>query len=171
MRKTTIAKLSLMAGAMMAISFAGAQTNGPQGYSVRLGLFMPSNNLASELGHTWFGLGVDYKLNSMQTTSPSKGDQAYFGISADYYSHGSNSDIPVAFTYNLRQGQMVWSAGLGPDFRNSGDLTSTGIGLGEQIGVAYEFGNTATPFFVAAKYFFSSKPELSGLGIFIGARF
>ena len=171
MKRTTLLGMAMAAIAAASIGLASAQTNGPSGVSVRVGLFMPSNSLASDLGSTWFGFGVDYKLNAMSASTPITSRDAYFGLSADYYSHGSDNDVPVALTYNMRQGQMVWSAGIGPDFRNSGDLTSTGIGLGEQVAFTYEFGSSPTPIFVQAKYFFSSKPELSGFGVFLGARF
>jgi hypothetical protein len=170
MKKTTLTGLAATLAAISCVSMAGAQTNGPTGISVRLGGFVPTNNLASDLG-TWFGVGVDYKLNTLSATAPITNTEGYFGLSADYYSHGSDNDVPVALTYNLRQGQMVWSVGLGPEFRNAGDLTSTGVGLAEQIGVAYEFGHTHTPFFISAKYYFSSEPELSGFGFYVGARF
>jgi len=160
-----------MAAAATCMCVAGAQSNGPSGISVRLGTFLPTNNLASDLG-TWFGFGIDYKLNAMTAESSTlPNTQSYFGISADYYSHGANNDVPVALTYNIRQGQMVYSGGIGPDFRNSGDLTSTGVGLGEQISATYEFSHSSNPIFIQAKYFFSSKPELSGFGLYLGARF
>jgi len=171
MKRTTIAGLLSTIMAASCISIASAQSNGPTGISARIGAFMPSNDLASQLGKTWFGFGVDYKLNSMSASTPVNNSQGYFGISADYYAHGSEDDVPVAFTYNLRQGQIVWSAGIGPDFRNAGQLTSTGVGIGEQIAFTYELGGSRTPIFLQAKYFFSSMPELSGFGVYLGARF
>jgi len=171
MKISTITKLASVGAVVACACAANAQTTVPTGLDVRLGLFMPSNSLASDLGSTWFGFGADYKLSAFAVSAPITGTEAYFGISADYYSHGSDSDIPVVLNYNVRQGQMIYSAGIGPDFRNSGDLTSTGVGIGEQIGVTYEFGKAPIPLFVQAKYFFSSKPELSGFGVYVGARF
>lgn len=170
MNRTTLVGLATAITAVACVNLAGAQSNGPTGISVRIGGFVPTNNLASDLG-TWFGFGADYKLNALSASTPITNTEAYFGLSADYYAHGSDNDIPVALTYNLRQGQIVWSAGIGPEFRNSTDLTSTGVGLSEQLGVTYELGHSRTPFFVQAKYFFSSEPELSGFGFFVGARF
>ncbi len=171
MIKTKLFKIGTVAAAVTCMAMAGAQSNGPTGFSARLGAFLPTNELARDLGSTWFVFGADYKLNSMSASVPATGMQSYFGISADYYSHGGNYDIPVALTYNMRMNQMVYSVGLGPDFRNSGDLTSTGVGLGGQVAASYEFGNMPTPVFIQAKYFFSSKPELSGFGVYVGVRF
>jgi len=147
-----------------------AQTNGPSGISVRLGAFFPTNSASRALNSTWFAGGLDYKLKAYEVASAKEGSPAYLSISADYYeSHGSR-DIPVALNYNLRQDQFVFSAGIGPDFRRLG--TDTRVGFSGQLGVAYDFGNnTQTPFFVAGKYFFASKNELSGFGAYVGMRF
>jgi len=153
------------------VGAAGAQTNGPSGFSARIGGFFPTNSLASDIGGTWFAFGVDYKLNALSVSLPQTATQSYFGLSADYYAHGGDNTIPVAFTYNLRQNQMVFSAGIGPEFRNASDLTDNGVGLSGQVGFTYEFGNTPTPFFVQAKYFLSSRSELSGFGVYAGLRF
>jgi len=163
--------MGAVAAATTFMCMAGAQSVTPSGLSVRLGLFTPTNSLASDLGSTWFGFGADFKLSTLSAAVPVVGTEAYFGISADYYSHGGDSDIPVALTYNVRQGPIALAAGLGPDFRNSGDVTSTGVGIGEQVAFTYEIGKIPIPLFVQAKYFFSSKPELSGFGFYIGARF
>ena len=172
MKISMIAKLSAvacMAACMCAAN--AADTPSMTGLSARIGSFMPTNSLASDLGHNWFGFGVDYKISNLSLKVPITGTETFFGISADYYSHGSDSDIPVALTANTRQGQFLYSVGVGPDFRNSGDLTSTGVGIGEQVAVSYEFGNTPTPVFLQAKYFLSSKPQLSGFGFYLGVRF
>ena len=171
MRFSNTAKLGAVIAAAACVGLAGAQTNGPSGLSVRVGLFLPSNSDASNVGKTWLGLGADYKLSMLAFKIPGVDLQSYFGVSADFYTHGGDNDLPVAFTYNLRQGSVVYSAGIGPEFRNSGDLTSTGVGIAEQLGVAFEFGNGPLPLFVQAKYFISSRPELGGLGLFVGARF
>jgi hypothetical protein len=171
MKKTTLVGLTTAVVAASCIGTAGAQTNGPTGLSARIGGFLPTNSLASDIDSTWFGFGLDYKLKAMSASTPFTNTEAYFGISADYYAAGGDSDIPVALTYNVRQGQCVFSAGIGPEFRNSGDLTSTGVGVAEQIAFTYEFGHSYTPIFIQAKYFFSSEPELSGFGIYLGARF
>jgi len=171
MRNKMYMKLGMIAVAGASMAAANAQSNGASGLSARVGVFFPSNNLAQNLSSTWFVFGADLKLSGFGASVPGTGLNSYLGLSADYYYHGSDSDIPVALTYNLRAGQMVYSAGIGPDFRNSGDLTSTGVGIGEQVAATYEFGNMPTPMFIQAKYFFSSRPELSGFGVYLGIRF
>jgi hypothetical protein len=139
--------------------------------SVRVGAFLPTSSQAGDIGKTWIAFGADYKLNTLALKVPGVDLQSYFAISADFYSHSGDSDLPVALTYNLRQSQIVYTAGIGPEFRNAGDLTSTGTGIAAQLGLAFEFGTGPLPLFVQAKYFISSRPELSGLGLFVGARF
>lgn len=168
MKKSVIAKLGAIGMAAACMSIAGAQTSG---ISVRIGGFFPTNSLASDIGGTWFAFGADMKLSTMHVSAPVTGTESYFGISADYYAHGSDSDVPVALTYNLRQGPATFSAGVGPDFRNAGDLTDTGVGIAEQLGVSYNISSLPTPVFLQIKYFFASRPELSGFGAYIGVKF
>ncbi len=171
MKKSNFMKLAMIAVAAGSVVAANAQSNGPSGLSARIGAYFPTSDSAKNLGSTWFVFGADYKLNSLAVAAPGVGLQSYLGISADYYAKGGDSNLPVALTYNLRQSQMVYSIGIGPEFRNSGDLTSTGVGLAEQVGVSYELGNMPTPIFIQAKYFISGRPELRGLGVYVGIRF
>jgi hypothetical protein len=166
LRKSWIAKVGV-AGLVLAGACVGsAQTNGPAGLTARLGFFFPATRLASS---SWFAFGADYKLQKENVSAPTEGTLAYLGLSADYYSSGGASALPVALTYNVRSGQLVWHAGLGLDFVRLGANTS---GLAGQIGATYEFGeNTMTPFLVQAKYFLSSKSRLNGFGIYAGMRF
>jgi hypothetical protein len=170
MKISTITRMSGVVAAAAAVSIAGAQAT-PSGISARIGMFLPTNSLASDLGHTWFSFGGDIKLSTMSASVPVAGTEAFFGISADYYSHGSDSDIPVALTYNVKQGPIAFGVGVGPEFRNAGDLTSTGVGIAEQVSFSYEISKMAMPIFLEAKYFLSSKSELSGFGLYVGMRF
>ena len=149
-------------------SAASAQTNGPTGISARIGLFFPTSNLARNLGQNWFAFGADYKLNTANMSAPTEDTLAYLSVSADYYTKGGSSALPIALNYNVRASQIVWSAGIGLDIVRFGANTS---GFAAQVGAAYEFGPGPTPFFVQAKYFFSSKSDLNGFGVFLGARF
>jgi len=171
MKTSTITKIGTVAVAAASISLAGAQSNGATGLSARIGVFLPTNSLGSDLGTAWTAFGLDYKISTLSASVPGVGTQSYFGISADYYSFGGDNDLPVALTYNLRQGPVVFSAGIGPDFRNAGDLTGNGVGLGEQVAVAYDLGSGSVPLFIEAKYFFSSRPELNGAAVYLGVRF
>ena len=147
---------------------AGAQTNGPTGISARIGVFMPTANVAKALSKNWMAFGLDYKLKSQMMAAPTEDTLAYLSVSADYYSKNNTSAMPIALNYNIRASQIVWSAGIGMDFVRIGTNTS---GFAAQVGAAYEFGPGPTPFFLQAKYFFSSKTDLNGFGIYAGARF
>ncbi len=173
--KTKYSRL-VISGALAVVATAAlAQTNGPTGVSGRVGVLFPSQSSARDISKNWFGVGLDYKLNTYSVESVSAGNPAYVGVSLDYYGHGSTSNIPLALTYNVRASQFVFSAGAGVDFYNLGDIgDGSGTGLGGQLGVAYEFGQGASannPLFLQAKYFFSSKSSANGLGIYVGYRF
>ena len=175
MKITNLATIVAVAALSGAAATSSAQSNGPLGLSARVGIFLPTNN--SDIGNsTWFNFGLDYKINRYSVSAPTEGTQSYLGLSADYYFSGSNSNIPVALTYNVRSGQLVYSAGIGADFYNLDDINKTGTGLGGQIGVAYEFGHPQAdrpdkPLFVQAKYFITRRSELSGFGLYVGYRF
>lgn len=147
---------------------AGAQTNGPKGISARVGLFVPTND---RYFSTAFAAGIDYKFPTIGVKSPGEGLQSYLGASVDYYGNGDGNNIPVALTYNVRSGSIVYNAGIGIDFY-SGDRTGTS--LGGQVGITYEFGSGATvnnPLFVQAKYFITRESALNGFGVYLGYRF
>ncbi len=169
MKIRTLAPLAALAALASA---ASAQTNGPTGFSARLGLFVATNDSSFSTG---FAGGVDYKISSFGVRAPGEGLQSYLGVSADYYGDGGTSNIPVALTYNVRSGALVYSAGIGVDFYNIDKLNNgTGTSLGGQVGIAYEFGNAGRvdkPLFVAAKYFITRKSDLGGFGLYVGYRF
>lgn len=173
MRKTWIAKAAAVATVAACMGAASAQTNGPTGISARLGVFFPTSDLARDLGKTWFAFGADYKLSSV-SVEPARGAYAsYLSVSADYYEKNDLRAIPVAVNYNVRANQFVFSGGIGIDFvRTLSDNTS---GFSGQLAATYEFANSGStsnnPFFVQAKYFFSSKSDLSGFGVYVGYRF
>ncbi len=170
MRQSSLAKMGAMAAAAGCMAIAGAQAT-PSGLSVRLGLFLPTSSDARIISSSWINFGADYKLSTLSFKIPGVDLQSYFSVSADYFTHSGDNDLPVALNYNLRQGSIVYSAGIGPEFRNAGDLTSTGVGLGEQIGVSFDLGAGPMPIFIQGKYYFSSKPELSGFGVYVGVKF
>lgn len=168
MKIRTLAPLAALAALAAA---APAQTNGPTGFSARLGIFLATNDSSFS---TAFAGGIDYKINQFNVTSPGEGLQSYLGVSADYYGSGNSSNIPLALTYNVRSGDLVYSAGIGVDFYNVDRLDETGTSLGGQVGIAYEFGNAGRvdkPLFVAAKYFITRKSDLGGFGLYVGYRF
>jgi len=166
-------KLAMMAAVLGVAGVAGAQTNGPTGLSARLGVFFPTSDLAQSAGKSWFGFGADYKLNSVNV-APARGEyMSYLSISADYYEKSGLRAIPVAVNYNVRAAQLVFSGGVGIDFVRVGNNDDSGFA--GQLGATYEFANsgktTMNPFFLQAKYYFSSKSDLNGFGIYAGYRF
>lgn len=172
MNRNWMIKAGVCAAALGVVTVANAQTNGPSGVSARLGIFLPTGNAAKDLGNSWFGFGADYKLRKYAVGAPTEDTLSYLSVSADYYEKGDLRAIPVALNYNVRNGQLVYSAGLGVDFvRTFSDSTT---GLSGQLGVTYEFANAnapTTPFFVQAKYYISSKSDLNGFGVYAGFRF
>lgn len=173
MKNTQFGKLAVVAGVLAIAGAASAQTNGPAGISARLGVFFPTQDAAQSIGKTWFAGGLDYKLSSIPL-SPTRGEYtSYLSVSGDYYEKSGLRAIPVALNYNVRVNQVVFSGGIGADFVRVADDDSSGFA--GQLGVSYEFANSGktayNPFFVQAKYFFSSKSDLNGVGLYVGYRF
>lgn len=174
MKIRSIVSLAAIAALSGVAAVASAQTNGPTGLSARVGIFLPTDRFATDISATWFNFGLDYKISKFNVSAPAEGLQSYLGLSADYYAASGTSNVPIALTYNLRQNNFVYSAGIGADFYNLDDVNETGTSLGGQVGVAYEFGNAGRvdkPLFVQAKYFITRKSQLNGFGIYFGVRF
>jgi hypothetical protein len=170
LRNNWIAKAGAAALVVGIAGAASAQSNGPTGVSVRLGVFLPTT---SSVGSTWFGGGIDYKLNSLSAAvpPPSTG-YGYFGISADYYTYAGNSNIPVVLNYNWRMQNLVFALGAGIEFYDVPSFSSgSGTGFDAQASATYDFGHSSNPFFLQAKYFLASRDELRGFGLYAGLRF
>lgn len=169
MNKRILVKALASIGACALVGMAAAQTNGPSGFSGRVGAFFP------RVGDTNFGAGLDYKFSTVPV-DPARGAYAsYLGASVDYYGRSNSYNVPLALTYNVRANQLVFSGGVGFDFwKRGGD---TGTGLGGQVSATYEFGGTGSatgtgaPIFIQAKYFFANEGDLSGFGLYLGVRF
>jgi hypothetical protein len=170
LRNNSIAKAGVAALAIGIAGVASAQSNGPTGLSPRLGVFLPTSG---GVGSTWFGAGIDYKLNALSSTiPPASVGYGYFGLSADYYTYGGNSNIPVVINYNWRYTNLVFALGAGIDFYDVPALsTGSGTGFDAQASATYDFGHSNNPFFLQAKYFLASREQLRGFGIYAGLRF
>ena len=165
--KNTMTKAGVAALFAATAAISAAQSNGPTGYSVRIGAFFPNS------GSSLINVGLDYKLNSVNVPAQGGGAQpAYVGLTVDYYGNEDASVVPLAVTYNVRASQnFVLSAGIGPQFVFGGDETD--IEIGAQVGAAYEFatqGEGSNPIFVQAKYFFG-RTETAGFAVSVGYRF
>ncbi|HEY0868207.1 MAG TPA: hypothetical protein VGE01_12550 [Fimbriimonas sp.] len=161
-------KMLVIAGAMTLAAFATAQTSGPSGVSARIGAVWPSE------GDTLFGIGLDYKFQSVPVEPARNAYWSYLGASIDYYGEdGDNYNIPLAITYNVRSNQLVFAAGLSYNFLRLGGNDDNG--LGATLSASYDFGESEvpgqTPFFVQAKYFFTPDSDANALGLYLGARF
>ena len=162
MTNNWIAKAGAAALFATCAGFASAQTSG---LSARVGAFFPTT---SSFGSTWFAGGIDYKLNSLSSAMPA--GTGYWGLSADYYTFGGNSNIPVVINYNVHESNLVFSLGAGIDFYDEPGLSSgSGTGFDAQAAVTYNFGNQ--PYFLQAKYFLASRSEMRGIGVYAGYRF
>ncbi len=170
--KSWMTKIGVVAGLAMAGGVASAQSNGPTGISVRLGVFLPTGTVGENIGHTWFAGGLDYKINTVPVSAPTAyaGMPSYLSISGDYYEKGGDRAIPVVLNYNLRVKNYVFAVGLGAEDTSYSGGSST-IGFAGQVAASYDFTGMTLPVFLQAKYFFSGKDEFRGVGLFVGARF
>ncbi|RYG30973.1 hypothetical protein EON81_23865 [bacterium] len=165
--KNTMTKAGIAAIVAATAAISAAQTNGPTGYSVRVGAYFPNT------GSSAINVGLDYKINTVRLNrTPDNTLNSYLGISLDYYGNSDNGAIPLALTYNVRASQnFVLSAGIGPSF-TIGDRSD--VDFGAQVGAAYEFateGEGSNPIFVQAKYFFGGRSDVSGFAVGVGYRF
>jgi len=171
-KKSWMTKIGVVAGLAVVTAAASAQSNGPLGLSVRLGVFLPTGTVGENLGHTWFAGGLDYKINTVPVSAPTQyaGLPSYLSISGDYYEKNGDRSIPVAVNYNMRVKGYVFSAGIGAEDTTYSGGNST-IGLSGQVGASYDFSSFTFPLFLQAKYFLSGKSEFRGVGVYVGARF
>ncbi|HWD39046.1 MAG TPA: hypothetical protein VG944_09385 [Fimbriimonas sp.] len=169
MRNKVIAKAGVAAAIFGCCGAAMAQGPNPTGLSARVGIFLPTSDVGSS---TWYAFGIDYKLNSLPASVPGSGMAAYWGLSADYYAWGGDTNVPVVINYNLKSGPLTYSLGAGIDFFNVPDFNDgSGTGFDLQAGVGYQFGMGPLPFFLQAKYFLASRDHLRGFGIYAGIHF
>jgi hypothetical protein len=165
MKNNWIAKAGAAALIATCAGFASAQSYGNTGLSARIGAFFPTT---SSFGSTWFAGGIDYKLNSLSSAMPA--GSGYWGLSADYYTYGGNSNIPVVINYNVRESNLTFSLGAGIDFYDEPSAsTSSGTGFDAQAAVSYNL--QGSPFFLQAKYFLAGRSELRGIGVYAGLHF
>ncbi len=166
--KKTMTKAGIAAIFAATAAISAAQTNGPSGFSVRVGAYFPNS------GSSNINVGLDYKFKSVAVPAQGGGRQpAYLGLAVDYYGDEDNFSIPVALTYNVRASDsFLVFAGVGPEF--NGGRGDDDFNFSAQIGATYEFAteaSTANPIFVQAKYFFSGNNDSRGFAVTVGYRF
>lgn len=170
-----ISKVAALAAVALAVAVpAMAQEVKPLGLSVRAGLFLPQSGAGKDQGKQWFGFGASYKIKDMEFGTYDRGYASQLDVSLDYYSKGDLSSMPVLANYVMRQNQIFYSVGAGVSFAKVYDNrpnTKNRMLFAYQLGVGYDFVQSQTPFFVEAKYFGTTKSELNGFGLYVGARF
>ena len=143
---TTKVAIAALALSLSAVSLA--QSNGPTGFSVRVGAFFPNS------GSSRIGVGLDYKLQRVTVPAQKNGAQpAYLGLALDYYGDSESYAIPFVVTYNVRASRNFLAfAGLGADY--SREQNNDGkVGFAGQLGASYEFataGEDANPGFTSS---------------------
>ncbi len=179
---------------VVGIAQVGAQEVKPVGLSARAGLVFPTSAYARDLGRTWFGIGLDYKLTDLSmgvdSALPTK-----LSLSVDWYGKGEATAVPVLLNITGTSANgWYYSAGAGISFTNDENNVTTGggtIATGEGPGggtattrsaqrrtnfaftlaVGYNFSTVATPVFMEARFFGHSRSELNVFGVYVGVRF
>jgi hypothetical protein len=196
MKKTFLGSCFVVALSAMST----AQDVKPVGLSVRAGLLFPTSSYARDLGRTWFGIGVDYKISDLsmgvESAMPTR-----LSLSVDWYGKGEASAVPVLLNLTGTSANgWYYSAGAGISFttdENNLVTTTTGGGgastfmtngtgpggttttrqsqrrtnFAFTLAVGYNFSNVTTPVFAEARFFGHSRSELNAFGVYVGVRF
>jgi hypothetical protein len=167
-RKLTTLALG-MAAVLAAVPALGQETK-PVGLSVRLGVFLPSDSgTQSAVGKTWFGGGVEYKIQNLNFGTMNKGYTSALSISLDYYSKSSVSMMPITVNYVGSMNEFFYTAGAGIAMIRDG---STENRFCYVLGLGYNFTKGPQPIFLEARYLgVPSATGAQGFGIFVGTRF
>jgi hypothetical protein len=168
---TTIMATALLV-ASSTVTFA--QETRPMGLSLRFGAFMPSERLAKDEGETWFGGGVEYRIQDL-AMGENGGAAGQLSISLDYFNKGDFTRVPLLLNYTARMEQFYFIAGAGVDFAEyrtvRGAPTKSRTEFAWQAGVGFDLAKGPTPVFVEAKWLGSQREVLNGWGVFVGVRF
>lgn len=173
-------KMRVFCGSVVAVaalfgaSAVWAQESKPVGLSLRAGLVWPNSGQARQEGQSWFGAGLDYKIGNIGFGNKAEGFSSSYGISADVFSKGDFSSVPVTLNYTGRKDQFYYSAGAGVafiKFPRTSTETRKETRVAYQFSVGYDFGRTGTPIFVEARYFGNFESRLAAFGAFVGVRF
>ena len=146
----------------------------PSGVSIRGGMFFPSAAAAQAAGHTWFGVGLDYKLRDLGYAAGMSGFDRSYSISIDYYGKGDYSNVPVMMNYVARGDRFYYGAGAGLGFAQTPDGsggTKTNTEFVYQLSLGMDFQQGMTPVFVEARFFGSAESLVNGFGVYAGMRF
>ena len=163
---STVLLAGLALGAAMS---AMAQESKPMGISLRAGAFFPSNGVAKAAGNTWFGGGLDYKIETKVKVPKVQGMSSGFSLSADYLTKDSLHLIPVNVNYVMSQNNVFYEAGVGAAFTNDGNNSTTKFGY--QLGLGFNISQMKMPIFVEAKYYgVTGNSQFNGFAVYLGIR-
>jgi hypothetical protein len=155
-------------------SGALAQESTQTGISVRGGLFFPSSSAGQDVGRTWFGGGLEYRLQNVNVgkygASEKSGD---ISLSVDYIGKEDASAVPIMLNYVSHKNELYYTVGAGismnrvPNGAGSSD-DSTKVGF--TAGIGYNFQQGRSPLFVEGRYWGNSSATLNGFAAYIGVR-
>lgn len=158
----------------LAASSAFAQATTPKGFSLRAGLFFPSNGAARDQAATWLAAGLDYRLGYLgQRTVGPKELATFASLSIDYYGSGDFNNIPALLNYTVRQESFYASAGAGLGFQRRPEPggSEANIRFTFQLSAGYDFVRFSSPLFAEVRYWGSSSAQHAGFGVYGGIRF
>jgi hypothetical protein len=98
--------------AICVAAIGAAQVTKPLGLSLRAGLFWPTSSYGRSVGGTWLGVGADFKLLDLPTSSV-EGLPARVSLSIDFYGRGEARAVPVLINITGFSKQTYYSAGVG----------------------------------------------------------
>lgn len=159
---------------------ATAQETKPMGLSVRVGIFMPTQSEARDLGSNWFSGGLEYKIKDLGFGIGDPSASTSLTVSVDFMGKGQFQHVPVLVNYVGRRNEIYWTVGAGVGLVRADEVVSIGLpvmretksstSFAYQFGVGYDFQQGRSPVFIEARYFGSGKNAVNGLGIFLGMR-
>lgn len=173
MNKIVTAGLVALIGFGLA-PIANAQYEGTNNFSVRAGAFFPSDRDARNQSNTWFTIGVEFRLGELNLgMEQDPASQSFYSVSADYYGSGDFSAVPILVNYIGHTNQFYYTVGAGVAFSRQPVIggTSDKAEFAYQLGVGYDFAESATPFFAEARYFGNANSRLNGFALTVGIRF
>lgn len=159
-------------GLLLAAAATQAQASGEKGLSFHVGQFYPKTKLAKDYeGGRWFLAGIEYDTSGKYNLL---GPDVRKSVTADVYSKGSLTGVPILFNASKRDGRFLIGGGVGVSFIHRKDAAGLSLAetqFGYQLFVSYDLKAGDQPFFVAGRYIGNSREDLTGLGLSVGTRF
>lgn len=169
--KNSLSKiLTLLFGTAAIATVSVAQTQALNGMSARIGVFAPSASFARDVeGGRWFYFGLDYRIPHYTF-----GENAHPYISADVYSKGSFTSVPLLLNVKQKSGNFTYGVGAGAAFTRGLETSGasyTETSFGYSFVLAYDLTKGFQPIFLEGKFHGNSRTDLNGYSLAIGTRF